>query len=118
MSSTALQEFIGAIWALIPGVTPYLLFAWVAAIVAMIVSLAIDERHGDRTRRSSLRAAWLGLRLGVLLTFIVIATEARWQGLISADVLNFFGGALSIGFGFSFNKSRRAELDVHAERRG
>jgi hypothetical protein len=117
MTSTPLQELIASIWALVPGLIPYLALAWAAAAVAAIVSLLLDERSGDRTPRSSWRAAWLAVRVGVVLTLMVFASEARAKGLISKNALGVLGG-VSVAFGFSMSKRHKTTLDVQTGRQG
>jgi len=116
MATTPLQQLIASIWGLGPGLIPYLALAWAGAAIMAIVSLVLDERNGDRTPRSSWRAAWLFVRAAAVLTLMIFAAEARAKGLISTDAFGALSG-VSVVFGFSISKGRKPTLDVTAERR-
>ena len=108
---TPLQEFVHSIVALLPGLIPHLLLVWAGAAIAATVKLGIDEFSGDSSRGSLLSAAGLGLRIGVMLTFVIVFGEACSKGLISGGVASVLGGG-GVAFGFTFAKNRKPELDV------
>ena len=95
---TPLQEFIGSIWALLPGLIPYFFVAWAIAGAMVVAGLAVDEYKGER--RSILSAVMLGLWIGSMLTLFIILSEVRAKRLISADSL---AGMIIGSLGFSFS---------------
>ncbi len=104
MPSTPLQDLIGSIVALLPGLIPYLFLVWVLAAIMTLVSLAIDERNGEaHPLRSS---AWFGLRIGIMFTIVLIANEANAKGLISSSQFGIASlAAFFSGMSFSVTKS-------------
>ncbi len=104
MPSTPLQDLIGSIVALLPGLIPYLFLVWALAAVMTLVSLAIDARNGEpHPLRSS---AWFGLRIGIMFTIVLIANEANAKGLISSSQFGIASlAAFFSGMSFSVTKS-------------
>ncbi len=93
-----LQEFIGSIWAMLPGLIPYFSVAWAIAGAIVVAGLAVDEYKGDQ--RSILSAVMLGLWIGSMLTLFIVLSQVRAEGLISADSL---AGVIIGSLGFSFS---------------
>jgi hypothetical protein len=91
----------------LPGLIPYFFVAWAIAGAIVVAGLALDEYRGDR--RSILPAAMLGLWIGSMLTLLLILSEVRAKGLISANSLAgmIIGSLGSLGFSFSFMRRAR-----------
>lgn len=100
---TPLQELITAIWALMPGLIPYVFVAWVVATAIVLAGLGLDHHRGEQ--RPLFSALAPGLWIGSMLTLFIILNAARDKGLIAHDS---FAGLLigSIGFGFSLLQFR------------
>jgi hypothetical protein len=101
---TPLQEFASSIWALLPGLAPYLVVAWLIAFAVAAGRLAIDEYNGERP--SILSMVPMCLWVGSMLTLLIVLTEARDKGLLAH---NSFAGTLigSLAVSFSLLGGRR-----------
>jgi hypothetical protein len=86
---TPLQEFANSIWALLPGLAPYLVLAWLVAFATAAGRIAVDEYNGEG--RSILAMVPVCLWIGSMLTLLIILTEASDKGLLAH---NTFAGPL------------------------
>jgi hypothetical protein len=101
---TPLQEFMSSIWALLPGLAPYLVLAWLVAFGCAAGRLAVDEYNGDRP--SIMSMVPMCLWVGSMLTLLIILTEANDKGLLAH---NTFAGPLigSLAVTISLLRGRR-----------
>lgn len=104
---TPLQELLGSIWGLLPGLIPHLFVAWVATVAAAGIRLAIDEYRGEC--RSMLSELPFALWTGGMLTLFVVLSAAHDQGLIAQDSLaGMLVGSLAVTIPLVRGKWRRA----------
>jgi hypothetical protein len=101
---TPLQEFMNSIWALLPGLAPYLVVAWLVAFAVAAGRRAVDEYNGERP--SILSMVPICLWIGSMLTLLIVLTEASDKGLLAH---NSFAGTLvgSLAVSISLLRGRR-----------
>lgn len=108
--TTPLQELMSSIWALLPGLAPYLVVAWLVAFAIAAGRLAVDEYNGERP--SMLSMVPLCLWLGSMLTLLIVLTEASDKGLIAHN--SFIGplvGSLAVSVSLLRGRARKPASD-------
>jgi hypothetical protein len=103
---TPLQEFTSSIWALLPGLAPYLVVAWLVACAVAAGRLAVDEYNGEA--RSILSMVPICLWVGSMLTLLIILTEASDKGLLAHNAFaGHLVGSLAVTVSLLRGRSRR-----------